>query len=388
MRHRRRWKSPSRRSSSSGATATWPSSGSSSSAATPRCSRSTPGRTRSRCRRLRAAFSPRARSLHPQRIGPHAADAPAMDAVEHADLGESRAARPGGRHQLDGRPVPERHGSGARRAYRAARRRGPCRGRPHRPLVGRGERVPALARRFDVREKRQLRPRAARVRVQPDDPPRARRGQRHPGEDESDGDAADARHAPPGIARAREPAEGWQKIAAHRRWASMRTALALTLLVASAAVVDAALLQPGDRFPSWTLPDQTGARVSSTDLAGKTYLLWFYPRAMTPGCTAEGRSLRDQIDAFRTRGVDIVGVSFDDPARNAEFVKAEGFPFRLLSDETHVLAMSVGATDSPASSVARRISYLVGPDGTVRQVYASVNPASHAKDVLGDLASP
>ena len=168
----------------------------------------------------------------------------------------------------------------------------------------------------------------------------------------------------------------------------MRTAVALALLIASVAGVDAALLKPGDRFPSWTLPDQTGARLSSADLAGKTYLLWFYPRAMTPGCTTEGRGLRDQIDAFRTRGVDIVGVSFDDPARNAEFVKAEGFPFRLLSDQSHGLAMSVGAADSADAPVARRISYLVGPDGTVRQVYTSVNPASHAKDVLGDLASP
>src|SRR5262249_41294041 len=89
-----------------------------------------------------------------------------------------------------------------------------------------------------------------------------------------------------------------------------------------------------------------------------------------------------------TRGVDIVGVSFDDPARNAEFVKAEGFPFRLLSDQSHGLAMSVGAADSADAPVARRISYLVGPDGTVRQVYTSVNPARHAKDVLGAPASP
>jgi peroxiredoxin Q/BCP len=162
--------------------------------------------------------------------------------------------------------------------------------------------------------------------------------------------------------------------------------MALSLLLAPAARVDAGpLLKVGDAFPSWKLRDHTGTMVSSADLAGKTYLLWFYPKAMTPGCTAEGRGLRDEIEAFRKQGVEILGVSFDDPAVNAAFVRTEAFPFRLLSDQTRQLAVSVGAADTVAAPVARRVSYLVGPDGTVRQVYATVNPAHHAKDVLGGL---
>jgi thioredoxin-dependent peroxiredoxin len=145
------------------------------------------------------------------------------------------------------------------------------------------------------------------------------------------------------------------------------------------------LLAPGDAFPAWTLTDQAGASVSSRDLAGKTYLLWFYPKAMTPGCTAEGQGLRDSFSAFREKQVEILGVSFDSPAQNAAFVQAEHFPFRLLSDGDHSLAVAVGAADSAAAPVARRISYLVGPDGRVRAVYGSVTPASHAKDVLADL---
>jgi thioredoxin-dependent peroxiredoxin len=162
--------------------------------------------------------------------------------------------------------------------------------------------------------------------------------------------------------------------------------LLVLLLPAGRGVEAAALLKPGDPFPAWTMRDQTGVKVSSSDLAGKTYLLWFYPKAMTPGCTAEGRGLRDELEGFRARGVEILGVSFDDPVTNAAFVKVEGFPFRLLSDETHRLAASTGAADSTDAPVARRISYLVGPDGKVERVYDSVNPASHGKDVLGDLA--
>ena len=161
--------------------------------------------------------------------------------------------------------------------------------------------------------------------------------------------------------------------------------LALLLAPPSRAHADP-LLKVGDPFPAWTLPDHTGAPVSSADLAGKTYLLWFYPKAMTPGCTAEGRGLRDEVEGFRKQGVEILGVSFDDPATNAAFAKAEGFPFRLLSDQHRDLAVRVGAADSTSAPVAHRISYLVGPDGKVRQVYAAVNPTSHAKEVLGGLA--
>lgn len=164
----------------------------------------------------------------------------------------------------------------------------------------------------------------------------------------------------------------------------MRTMLlAVALFVPSFAA--AATLRVGDPFPSWTLVDQTGAKVSSADLAGKTYLLWFYPKAMTPGCTAEGRGLRDEKAAFAKKGVEILGVSFDEPRANQAFAAAESFPFRLLSDADRTLAVAVGAADAPTQAVARRVSYLVGPDGKVRAVYDAVTPASHARDVLGDL---
>jgi peroxiredoxin Q/BCP len=146
------------------------------------------------------------------------------------------------------------------------------------------------------------------------------------------------------------------------------------------------LLASGAPFPEWTLKDHTGKSFSSADLTGKTYLLWFYPKAMTPGCTVEGRALRDSYVQFQERGVVVLGVSFDDPANNARFVEEEQFPFRLLSDADRSLAVRVGAADSVSQPAARRISYLVGPNGKVLQAYPDVNPQIHAEQVLADLA--
>jgi peroxiredoxin Q/BCP len=163
--------------------------------------------------------------------------------------------------------------------------------------------------------------------------------------------------------------------------------MVLMMVVASVVVPLAAradMLKAGDEFPSWTLPDQTGKAVSSTELAGKTYLLWFFPKAMTPGCTKEGQGLRDRHAALTSLSLTIYGVSFDDPATNAEFVKQEGFPFALLSDRDETLATKVGAKMFGVP-VARRVSYLVGPDGKVLKAYDAVDPATHAAEVERDV---
>ena len=168
--------------------------------------------------------------------------------------------------------------------------------------------------------------------------------------------------------------------------------MALTRLLATAAlaalaygVADAKMLNPGDPFPSWELPDHTGARLSSRELAGKTYLMWFYPKAQTKGCTIEGLGLKREYPSFQRQGVEILGVSFDEPKANAEFVELQGFPFRLLSDTDRRLAVAVGAAESPSQPVASRISYLVGPDGKVLKTYPNVDPEKHPTQVLSDL---
>jgi peroxiredoxin Q/BCP len=169
----------------------------------------------------------------------------------------------------------------------------------------------------------------------------------------------------------------------------MRFALAILSIVLLAGTAGASeLLKPGSVFPAWELSDHTGAKVASRDLAGKQYLLWFFPKAMTPGCTAEGDALRDQFAAFQTKGVEILGVSFDAPESNARFVREQSFPFRLLSDSDHKLAVAVGAASVQTQPVASRISYLVGTDGKVVKAYPEVTPAIHAQEVLADLAAP
>jgi len=162
-------------------------------------------------------------------------------------------------------------------------------------------------------------------------------------------------------------------------------AMLLPSLVALTGLARAGeMLKAGDAFPAWELVDQTGAKVASTNFAGKIYLLWFYPKAMTPGCTAEGCALRDNFAGFQKAGIEVVGVSFDDPKDNAEFIKKHNFPFRLLSDTKRQLAVAVGAADSLSRLWARRISYLVG-DGKVLKAYADVNPGKHATQVLADV---
>lgn len=164
--------------------------------------------------------------------------------------------------------------------------------------------------------------------------------------------------------------------------------IASTLLsVVLASDARAGMLEAGATMTEWSLPDQNSVVVRSSDLAGKSYLLWFYPKAQTPGCTVEARGLRDQFAPLEKAGVTVLGVSFDDPEANKAFVEAESLPFRLLSDQDRKLALAVGAADTGSASFARRISYLVGGDGKVVKAWAAVDPATHAAEVLAEAAS-
>ena len=93
-------------------------------------------------------------------------------------------------------------------------------------------------------------------------------------------------------------------------------------------------LAPGDEAPDFTLPDSTGAATSLADYRGRKVVVYFYPAAMTPGCTAEACDFRDSLNSLDAAGYQVLGISKDQPADNAKFADQESLNFPLLSDPT------------------------------------------------------
>src|SRR4051794_25886978 len=116
------------------------------------------------------------------------------------------------------------------------------------------------------------------------------------------------------------------------------------------------MLKPGDAAPDFTTRDHKGRTVSLKDFKGKTLILWFYPEADTPGCTAEGCSFRDLNAELLKKNVAILGVSFDPEAKNAAFADKYHFQFPLLCDTERKLGLAFGACDDAQAARARRIA--------------------------------
>jgi peroxiredoxin Q/BCP len=140
----------------------------------------------------------------------------------------------------------------------------------------------------------------------------------------------------------------------------------------------------------FSLQNQDGDTVSDADLAGSRYVMFFYPKAMTPGCTTESCDFRDNYQAFADAGYRIVGVSPDPPSRNAKFKESEGLNFDLLSDTDHELADSLGAWGEKTlygktMTGLIRSTFVVGEDGDVVKAYRNVKAAGHVARVRADL---
>ncbi len=138
------------------------------------------------------------------------------------------------------------------------------------------------------------------------------------------------------------------------------------------------------------LLNQTGEQVSSEDFAGKKYVMFFYPRAMTPGCTTESCDFRDSYAEFAEAGYEVVGVSPDPPSRNKKFKEKEGLNFDLLSDEDHRLAESLGAWGEKKlygklSNGLIRSTFVVDETGNVEKAYRNVKATGHVARVKQDL---
>lgn len=142
------------------------------------------------------------------------------------------------------------------------------------------------------------------------------------------------------------------------------------------------MLKAGDPAPDFTLPADDGSVFKLSSLRGRRVLLWFFPEADTPGCSLEGRGLRDHREYFEQSAIEVVGVSFDSVADNAAFARKHSFGFRLLSDATHEVALAYGACESLKARHPERISFLIDADSRIERAYDKVDPRDHAAQVL------
>ncbi len=147
--------------------------------------------------------------------------------------------------------------------------------------------------------------------------------------------------------------------------------------------------EAGSRAPEFELSDEKGAKVSSSDLAGKPYVLYFYPKDDTPGCTKEACDIRDNFARFGRQGIRVLGVSPDSEKSHAKFGKKYGLPFTLLSDPDKTLASAYGVWALKQNYGKEymgivRSTFLVGSDGTIKKAYRGVKVNGHVEAILSD----
>ncbi|MBV7409771.1 thioredoxin-dependent thiol peroxidase [Maritimibacter sp. DP1N21-5] len=147
------------------------------------------------------------------------------------------------------------------------------------------------------------------------------------------------------------------------------------------------LLKVGAKAPEFALPDQSGDLVELSQFAGKPVVLFFYPKASTPGCTLEARDFTAKLGDFEAAGAVVIGVSKDSVKKQSNFAKKEELATALLSDAEGTVCEDYGVWGEKKMygktfmGIART-TYLIGPDGKIAQVWDKVKVDGHADDVL------
>lgn len=170
---------------------------------------------------------------------------------------------------------------------------------------------------------------------------------------------------------------------------SLILAISLTIFSWSNAYLPAAWALGGPQLPlnqpapNFTLPTNTGdGEVSLSDYQGQWVVLYFYPQDFTPGCTLEARRFQQDLPAYQSRNAQIIGVSADDVDSHAEFCDSEGLKFPLLADTTGEVSKAYG---SWMGIMSLRHTYLIDPQGILRERFLGVRPAIHSAEVLARL---
>jgi peroxiredoxin Q/BCP len=150
-------------------------------------------------------------------------------------------------------------------------------------------------------------------------------------------------------------------------------------------------LQAGTPAPNFSLPDQNEEKISLADFRGKKVLLYFYPKAMTPGCTIQAQGLRDIKDQLEQQNVIILGVSTDPVKRLGKFIERDNLNFTLLSDEDHQVAETFGVWGEKkfmgkVYDGLHRITFLIDENGIIEQVFNKFKTKDHHQVILDYLA--
>ena len=148
-----------------------------------------------------------------------------------------------------------------------------------------------------------------------------------------------------------------------------------------------ALPKIGNMAPAFCLEDQHGVKQSLSDYKGRIVVLYFYPKAMTPGCTIQAHGLRDSEKELKNLGVEVLGVSIDSAKRLAKFAERDGLNFTLLSDEDHAIADKYGVWGlkkfmGKEYMGINRMTFIVGADGKLKHIMEKVKTKSHHEDVI------
>jgi thioredoxin-dependent peroxiredoxin len=151
-------------------------------------------------------------------------------------------------------------------------------------------------------------------------------------------------------------------------------------------------LAPGDVAPDFSLPDADGKTVTLSGLRGQRVIVYFYPAAMTPGCTKEACDFRDNLGVLAGAGLTVLGISPDKPEKLAKFRDKESLNFTLLADPGREVLQAYGAYGEKMMYGKKtvgviRSTFVIGADGTIERAYYNVRATGHVERLRKDLAA-